>query len=312
MKLSKLYFFSFVFALGVVAQIFINFSQTNSDYLTTEQSSLGIINPDYVDNKNNSIQVCWGDLGLMKKSIEKELAEFIQLESVREMIDDNLKAQVQIKVQEQYNLEKVGIQFVGWENCTSKDKSSVQIFAFKKLSQEQMTYEPGICSVGNSMEVYNKKTRKRVLIKRPKNIPNAMFLKMYEEDPNKIQIFMRTAVHEFGHAAGLHHEHFQKEAASDPNCQDFKKQDPNFNVPYLNIGKVISYNAYDPNSIMNSCFIMAQDNKQNQKIEDIQLSPSDIQTLRCTYSREKLKSEDCIRRQVSVPVYEPQYDDEGY
>ncbi len=51
-----------------------------------------------------------------------------------------------------------------------------------------------------------------------------------------------TAVHEFGHALGLAHEHERTDA---PNCNDQQRQSQTSNLVY--VGK------YDPSSIMNYC-----------------------------------------------------------
>lgn len=89
------------------------------------------------------------------------------------------------------------------------------------------------------------------------------------------------ALHEFGHVAGLPHEHARKEAANDPHCRLGLSVDPaareasgqsvrNFGLPY------------DPKSIMNYCFMDAYETGVI-RVNSVSLSPLDRQVLRKLY-----------------------------
>jgi hypothetical protein len=66
----------------------------------------------------------------------------------------------------------------------------------------------------------------------------------YKMEP--LQHLKMTALHEFGHLAGLRHEHIREEAkaAEDPSCLTGEIPGP----------EVKSFGSYDPNSIMNYCW----------------------------------------------------------
>lgn len=308
MKFSKLSYFTTVFSLGVAVQIALHLNQVSP---RRDIASDGVIASEYVDAKNNSIKVCWGDVDLMQASTNEDFVKNIKLEPVHDLINEKMKNLIREKINEQYNLQRVGIEFVGWKECQPGDNSKLRIFAFEKISENLGRYSPGQCEVAQSYTKYSQKHPRGIIVKRPMKIPNFMYLKMYDADPNKVQIFMRTAVHEFGHAAGLHHEQYQAEAANDPNCNALKKQDANFHVPFHDLGLMTSYGDYDPTSIMNSCFTLKEDDQKEQNIKDIKLSEGDVHSLRCTYLRSQLNAgETCIPRKVVPPEYIPPSDDE--
>lgn len=92
----------------------------------------------------------------------------------------------------------------------------------------------------------------------------------------------QTAIHEFGHLAGLMHEHIRVEAKNDPNCIESRhynlgvgSEKTKENISVLKMGE------YDPHSIMNYCF--------NEKVLrdglQISLSAGDIRTLQELYKK---------------------------
>jgi hypothetical protein len=151
-------------------------------------------------------------------------------------------------------------------------------------------YSPGEADIGTSCEMFNLEARKREIRKRAEGQPGYLFLskatvkklgpKVFKQPDIS---FIRSSLHEFGHVAGLIHEHYHKNAKKDPNCQDIIKDNPHFIVNPIHLGKDKAYSKYDSKSIMNGCFLLKEDQKDQQSLADIQLSQNDRHTLQCIY-----------------------------
>ncbi len=263
------------------------FAFASSQVQETEMSSLGIVAENYTWKKK-SISVCWA---------KKEQTEDLQQLSLMTMVEqdfavelnDNDKIILQNKIKEQFNKESVGIEFVGWQRCDTSFKSDIYIFAFDDLAYAEY-YLPGETNIGTSCEMFNSKVRKREIRKRIPGQPGYLFLskatikKLGEKNFKNPDIsFVRSALHEFGHIAGLLHEHYHKEANLDPNCADLIKEQPDFTKNPIKLGKEKAYSKYDPRSIMNGCFVINEDSKDQQSISDVRLSELDRHTLQCLY-----------------------------
>ena len=88
-----------------------------------------------------------------------------------------------------------------------------------------------------------------------------------------------TIVHEFGHVAGLRHEHIRAEAEQDSNCHKLRVNWPTKEKLYDSAQ--IETN-YDSLSIMNYCYLQSYNRNFSARIGTI-LSEGDIQTLRAYY-----------------------------
>lgn len=88
-----------------------------------------------------------------------------------------------------------------------------------------------------------------------------------------------TVIHEFGHVAGLRHEHIHEEAKYDPNCSNrgvaYPTEEKFYDSAHVETN-------YDSRSIMNYCFLQTDRSKFNNMIGNI-LSSGDMQTLRAYY-----------------------------
>ena len=87
------------------------------------------------------------------------------------------------------------------------------------------------------------------------------------------------ALHEFGHVAGLRHEH----ARADSTC---KKSDELIEEEQMKSEEFSASAAYDPNSIMNYCYrdIVLQEKLQ---ASEIRLSASDIEVIKKLYNQKR-------------------------
>lgn len=253
----------------------------------TDMSSFGIMAEDYTWKKR-SVSVCWAD-----KELGEELPQFGVMRTATQEITTELndadKLAVQKKVQEQFSQSSVGIEFVGWQKCDPAVKPDVYIFAFDEMAYAEY-YPPGEAEVGTSCEMFNPDLRKKEIRERVKGQPGYIFLskatikklgpKVFK---NPEVSFIRSALHEFGHVAGLLHEHYHKEAKLDSNCQDLLKDNPSFIINPVKLGREKTYSKYDPLSIMNGCFLVHEDEKENQNVADVKLSENDRHTLQCIY-----------------------------
>lgn len=93
-----------------------------------------------------------------------------------------------------------------------------------------------------------------------------------------------TIVHEFGHVAGLRHEHIHPDAKEDPQCQG-DSSPINLNKPDK-LEKIydtaIFHTDYDHESIMNYCYYFRRRPEIDQGLKFV-LSPNDIKTLQEMY-----------------------------
>lgn len=253
----------------------------------TEMSSFGIIAQDYVWDKK-SISVCWAN-----KELSEDMPQFSVMRSVNQEITAELNEEdqlaVQKKVQEQFNIPSVGIEFIGWQKCDPAVKPDMYIFAFDEMAYAEY-YQPGEAEIGTSCEMFNPDLRKKEIRKKIEGQHGYIFLskatikklgpKVFK---NTEVSFIRSALHEFGHVAGLIHEHYHKDAKHDPNCQDLLKDNAHFILNPVNLGREKTYSQYDPQSIMNGCFLVHEDEKENQSVVDVKLSAQDRHTLQCIY-----------------------------
>lgn len=93
-----------------------------------------------------------------------------------------------------------------------------------------------------------------------------------------------TTLHEFGHIAGLRHEHARKEAFKDPGCaqENPPSAGRNSSLQERLDNTTETLGPYDPNSFMNYCYI----NRERKNINSYSkpaLSPADIRVLKEIY-----------------------------
>lgn len=162
---------------------------------------------------------------------------------------DEKKALVQNWVQEEYSAERTGIHFYGFEDCVQGQRYHVIINYRKKLA------------LGWSKIKWAESTLGEQLYFVSKDFPGATgAMYFYIGGLNKT-----TVTHEFGHVAGLYHEH------DHPNVQGCNVQTESKQPPIKSRG----YTQYDPESVMSYC-VTQQDNDRG-------LSEGDVHTLRLMY-----------------------------
>jgi hypothetical protein len=227
----------------------------------------GITEP-YVSWTKRSIHVCWKNGADQDPSFIKNDFDEIQKRAVQEII------------QQEFTIDRVGIEFVGWENCSSLEPGSFDfqiiqdqfqaesnsiVKPFRDSSVEGKAFigEGGGCykitSMNPLMGSYNAKVGFYVRNSKPEKNVYLMYVSsndLFSNSFTSLKRLQSTALHEFGHVAGLRHEHIHPEAANDPNC---KVMGMDFNVTEKTYDSTQIVGEYDPNSIMNYCWLATLD-----------------------------------------------------
>jgi hypothetical protein len=186
------------------------------------------------------------------------------------------KLAVQKIVEQEYTLERTGITFFGWEDCSSlaPDQYDLMIYqdnillptndivqSYRKFDAE------GSATLGQGA-AEQIKTETNVVTKISiksrgffgRNILKPVMYLLYrptfretEKYFHAVEELQMVALHEFGHVAGLRHEHIRSEAKQDPNCKHLQKPKPDAVLEEI-MTTAVSVTEYDPNSVMNYCW----------------------------------------------------------
>jgi len=237
--------------------------------------------------KKTSVSVCWGTVEDFKK-VNPDIAENVEKRKISLLKARHLEA-IQKKVQAEYTTEKTGIEFTGWTACSENPKADIVMLAvnrYKEPAQNKKESDHiilGEANIGISVLGFNK----------PRTGQGSLFLSK-SSGSDKItsqEELLMTALHEFGHAAGLRHEHIRPEAQEDKHCKH-RYHGRKFPQEELKTASVIG--SYDPRSIMNYCYDWyVSDKAIIESKADIQLSPQDRQTLLCMYAPEQAAQGSC-------------------
>lgn len=202
--------------------------------------------------KSKNISVCWGKPDDTDRTTMPQTSKNMIKHSSFGVLGEKDRKLVQDTINREYNTAATGMEFTGWRDCTVDDTADVIIFS-SDLSKgvlrsmddlflmmaEAGAYD-GIASIG--IEGAQSGLKQFVHIKRLA----AEELKVSQDESLQI-----VALHEFGHLAGLRHEHARfADAHSDANCaaQGIQLHEAR--------GKTAkAFGVYDPNSIMNYCHI---------------------------------------------------------
>ena len=216
--------------------------------MTAANASVDGIGEPNVAWKKRQIHVCWHNAGKDNPSYAPNDFKIEQ------------KLAVQQIVEQEYTVPRVGITFFGWEDCSTITNYDLEIYQdidilptnnlvdiYRKAKVEGFSVlgQGGREEKTNEHDGYfnrNQQLSTMYLLYQPMFRIGSEFYKPTEE-------LQATALHEFGHAAGLRHEHIRPEAKDDPNCKNM-----NFVIDETILDSAINYEDYDPNSIMNYCW----------------------------------------------------------
>ncbi len=136
-------------------------------------------------------------------------------------------------VNEEYSEERTGIYFTGWKSCAEETEADVILF-YNHNSYIKRFVLGDIDGVAGDLG-----PRKREMVN---GFPGARSLVAI----SKTGMNKGTAIHEFGHVAGLAHEHNHYDAPKpDKSCPHYER----------NFTTKLEYTDFDPASIMSYCSI---------------------------------------------------------
>lgn len=178
------------------------------------------------------LKVCWLD----NLSVPRINFSQLQLKNIEALgkfvtLDDRYKNIITSSIQDEFAKEKTGIYFVGWKTCESIDSSDVVILIGS--SGEQRKNPQGEASIGRTdSEELN------LIREADKKAYVFIDVSMWEEGTKwtREDYIKFLTLHEFGHIAGLRHEHIRV-------LEGEKRLDAQF------------FSIYDSHSVMNYIFM---------------------------------------------------------
>lgn len=201
--------------------------------------------------------------------------------------DDDLKEFSKRVIMREFSIARTGLEFTGWNDCNTETEKED---AFLKFTADEF-------STGFTEHYGDKESGPHISIGLGKYSE-----KLTEPELRKLDA---SLVHEFGHLAGLTHEHeyFRSKALKDPVCKEdertykwikglnrFARHAAHFGAlgfsgrirPYYTAFKKgrKSYGKYDPDSMMNYCHLRLLERNHDASGA---LSEQDIRTLRFLY-----------------------------
>ena len=203
--------------------------------------------------KKLEINVCWLDNRPIQKQdfTNRRLGEVDPLMESRTTFNSIYKAKVQEIVSAEYTKERTGIHFIGWKSCQEMEQYDLVIITADTYAPEIFeddfffNYLLGQAVIGR---IDNWLTSSNM----PEDKKSYVYLNLDTQGlAPLVSVFdgvLSTALHEFGHVAGLRHEQIRLEAQVDPICTKFSLgEKPNKDTRFFSV--------YDPTSIMNYCFL---------------------------------------------------------
>lgn len=184
----------------------------------------------YVDNtwNHNEVSVCFGAGEKINREVEGYVIKARSWSKKQKQL-------VEQWVKEEYKAERTGISFSGFEDCENAPDADVVIFHNKNSRMGTFIFggTHGLSVIGPHSGSVDGYPRARA------------FVSISSSGLDK-----GTVVHEFGHTAGLQHEHNHYDAfkLDKGRCHAITKENSYFTTR-------LNYTEYDPLSVMNYCMI---------------------------------------------------------
>ena len=219
------------------------------------------------DEKNRPVKVCFAeDRHRNSTDIDQRSGKQLSLQ----LWTAHKQEQVRDLVTTNFSMGVTGIEFIGWKKCRDdEDLKVVRLFIFSDTGRD------GGSTVGELGVLENSCSGDQDVVDLVKDLHSmkAPYFAVWA-NPIEDSDFPCAVLHEFGHIAGLRHEHIRPEVEMDSKCKLYNKSEKMFHSTEL-VGE------YDPISIMSYCrkYYLPQFSKSCFP----RLSNGDIRALRSLY-----------------------------
>lgn len=215
-------------------------------------------------------------------------------------------------INKEFTQDSVGLNFSGWQDCNATASNGDLIVFKDEISLEgegHIVMRGGAASVGERGSVihrWDEDTRQTYpeMAKSSTKLLPLVILNTTVASQKKVsseEYLQLTAIHEFGHVAGLRHEHVRMEdAKKDPNCKKATniplKTDPLYSSTHFS-------GDYDANSVMNYCYFNSLLDVTGTKFRAKVISDELVLTDPSIYSTKEVKTMfGQIRTEVSIRI----------
>jgi len=233
----------------------------------------GIVEPKVLWEKNQ-ITTCFYDkesqLSLTRLKSRKDTLKDYNFKP-REL-SRREKKKVMETVLKDFTPERTGIHFVGWKDCSKTDNPDLIVMEAKgKVPFLTRPTFNGRAVIGEDGLAEQDEHGNFGFFQKTGLVSH---LALYTQ--NKA-----TVIHEFGHVAGLRHEHIHEDSINDKNCHKFgvTVDFENLEQPFVT---TLFHTEYDSFSIMNYCYLQTQRNRIDRE-DKLILSQKDVETLQAYY-----------------------------
>jgi hypothetical protein len=214
----------------------------------------------------NSVEVCFAAKDQARSSRFGEDSKTFPTHPSRVRLKnptDSERALIESTIRGEYRLDSTGFEFTGFSECTPETKAKIFIYVGQGGPL-------GAGNIGENMKIdkfwtYRDEEGRQIVspvyVKLSTALPGYLYfqnLKSLSGERSALTPKERlslTALHEFGHAAGLLHEDERPETNRNPNCEFMNAQS------MFRVSQPIPLTPYDPASIMSYCFIDFLKNK---------------------------------------------------
>jgi hypothetical protein len=252
--------------------------------------------------KKNEVRVCWQN----KETLSKELFTENQWKKLsaasQELKEMSLEQKQLIKdsIQNEYNLSQTGISFIGWNSC--KEDPNADAILIVVNSDEQPL---GRASVGRSEIYVNEISYDLETFPLPHDAKTFVLLnlmKAYDSVVGHEDELKYSAIHEFGHLAGLRHENISPDAEKDPNCTEYDIGSE------IAMDKIKPLTPYDPSSIMNYClYSFIRKSGLDFRVDDFGNVINDFNALIFSFEKLAVYDDELIFRKVGGFKYQARF-----
>lgn len=218
----------------------------------------------------SKVSVCFIDSEKQFQNFNQQDLFVNEASNVKELvitpISGQFKADIKAAVESSFNTQKTGLQFVGWNDCGQSIPDVAIVFSNSPNDNTLSVSEIGDPAKKHNIKKINLVRLNSGYFLATDNLMKEISEKHQLEKPNLIKMIndfksfqkFSSIAHEFGHLAGLHHEHFREDHA-----EALKNIDLTFDSTYaqnllattkmsnLNTDDFLVVSEFDPFSAMN-------------------------------------------------------------